>query len=42
MAEAARLASKFGQILDIPRTAIESGEFNEGERIAAENELSRQ
>lgn len=39
--ETVKLASKFGQMVGILKTAIESGEFGEGTRLTSENELSR-
>lgn len=41
MAEPIKLASKFGQITEILKKAIEAGDFGEGQRVTSENELSR-
>jgi GntR family transcriptional regulator of arabinose operon len=41
MADSILLASKYEQMVDILKAAIEGGDFPEGSRITSENELSR-
>lgn len=41
MKDSVKLTSKFGQMVEILKGAIVSGEFGEGARLTSENELSR-